>query len=75
MKYIFTLLILGQIIMAATLQHIEIDKQKIPVIFQEDRSLPLVSIQLTFTNSGGIAGDKNGLAKFSAKTLMRGQNN
>ena len=72
MKYIFTLLILGQIIMAATLQHIEIDKQKIPVIFQEDRSLPLVSIQLTFTNSGGIAGDKNGLAKFSAKTLNEG---
>jgi len=73
MKYILTLLILGQIIMAATIEHIEVNGIKVPLIFEEDKRLPLVTMQFTFTNSGSITDTKKaGLAKFSAKVMNEG---
>ena len=72
-KVIFTLLMMGQIIMAATVQYIETENFKIPVIFEEDRRLPLVSMQFIFQNSGSITdATKAGLAKLSAKVLGEG---
>jgi len=59
--------------MAATIQHIKIDDLEVPLIFESDNRLPLVTMQFTFTNSGSIADTKNaGLAKFSAKVLNEG---
>ncbi|MEA3370129.1 MAG: pitrilysin family protein, partial [Campylobacterota bacterium] len=73
MKYILTLLILGQIIMAATIEHIAVNGIKVPVIFEQDKRLPLVTMQFTFTNSGSITDtSKAGLAKFSAKVMNEG---
>lgn len=73
MKYLVTLLILGQILMAATIEYIDIKGLKIPVIFEEDKRLPLVSMQFTFTNSGSIADTtKPGLAKISARVMNEG---
>jgi len=73
MKYILILLILGQIIMAATIEHIEVNGIKVPVIFEQDKRLPLVTMQFTFTNSGSITDiSKAGLAKFSSKVMNEG---
>jgi len=72
-KIFFTLLMMGQIIMATTIQYIETEDFKVPVIFEEDRRLPLVNMQFIFQNSGSITDIKKaGLAKFSAKILGEG---
>jgi len=73
MKLFFIILMLGQAIMAATIEHIEVNGMKVPVIFEQDRRLPLVTMQFTFTNSGSITDtSKAGLAKFSAKVMNEG---
>ncbi len=73
MKYFLTLLILGQIIMAATIEYIETNGMKVPVIFEEDRRLPLVTMQFIFQNAGSITDtQKAGLAKFSARVMSEG---
>jgi len=72
-KIILTILILGQIIMAATIENIEIDGLKVPVIFEKDTRLPIVNMQFVFTNSGSITDtDKAGLAKMSARVMNEG---
>ena len=64
---------LGQIIMAATIQTIKVNNKEIPVIFEQDNRLPLVTMQFVFTNSGSITDTtKAGLAKFSAKIMSEG---
>lgn len=73
MKFFTILLIIGQILMAAKIETIEIDGVKVPLIYEEDTRLPLVSTQLIFRNSGSISDvDIAGLAKFSAKVLNEG---
>ncbi len=73
MKFFIALLIIGQILMAAKIETIEIDGVKVPLIYEEDTRLPLVSTQLIFRNSGSISDvDIAGLAKFSAKVLNEG---
>jgi len=72
-KIAFIFLIIGQILMAAKVEHIEIDGLKVPVIFEEDTRLPLVSMQFVFQNSGSITDkDKAGLAKLSAAMMGEG---
>ena len=73
MRLFFIILMLGQVIMAATIEHIEVNGIKVPVIFEQDKRLPLVTMQFTFTNSGSITDTtKAGLAKFSAKLMNEG---
>jgi len=73
MKFFTVLLIIGQILMAAKIETIEIDGVKVPLIYEEDKRLPLVSTQLIFRNSGTISDvEIAGLAKFSAKLLNEG---
>ncbi|OHD98433.1 MAG: peptidase M16 [Sulfurimonas sp. RIFCSPHIGHO2_12_FULL_36_9] len=72
-KAILTLLILGNIIMAATIEDIKVKDTNIPLIFEQDKRLPLVTIQFIFKNSGSVADTtKAGLAKFSAKVMNEG---
>jgi predicted Zn-dependent peptidase len=72
-KAILTLLILGNIIMAATIEEIKVKDTNITVIIEKDKRLPLVTMQFVFRNSGSIADTtKAGLAKFSAKVLNEG---
>jgi predicted Zn-dependent peptidase len=73
MKLLLTLLITGQIIMATTIEYIETNGLRVPVIFEEDKRLPLVTMQFVFQNSGSITDTtKAGLAKFSAKVMGEG---
>ena len=59
--------------MAATIEHIEVKGMKIPVIFEDDKRLPLVTMQFIFQNSGSITDTKKaGLAKFSSKIMGEG---
>lgn len=59
--------------MAAKIETIEINGVKVPLIYEEDKRLPLVTTQLIFRNSGSITDIKKaGLAKFSAKVLNEG---
>ena len=59
--------------MAATIQHIEVNGLKVPLIYEEDKRLPLATMQFTFTNAGSITDtDKAGLAKMSARVMNEG---
>jgi predicted Zn-dependent peptidase len=72
-KITFIFLILGQILMAAKVDFIEIEGLKVPLIYEKDTRLPLVNMQFVFQNSGSIAdGDKAGLAKLSASMMGEG---
>ncbi|MDY0117882.1 MAG: insulinase family protein, partial [Sulfurimonadaceae bacterium] len=71
-KIFLILLLLGEMAMAATTQYLESNGRKIPVILEQDKRLPLVTMQLIFTNSGTITDTKAGLAKLSAKMMSEG---
>ena len=59
--------------MSATIKHININNVDIPVIFEEQKSLPILNLQLIFKNSGYIKDkDSLGLANLSSKILNEG---
>lgn len=59
--------------MASTLDFIEVKGVRIPFIFEEDKRLPIVSMQLVFTGSGSVdEGKHHGLARLSARMLNEG---
>ena len=59
--------------MASTVDYIDVEGVKIPLIYEEDRRLPMVSMQLVFEQSGSIEDAKlPGLAKMSAKMMNEG---
>ncbi|WP_457745435.1 M16 family metallopeptidase [Sulfurimonas sp.] len=59
--------------MAAKVDNIVIKGVKIPLIYEEDSRLPLVTTQIVFTDSGSITDTKiAGLAKFSSRILGEG---
>jgi zinc protease len=62
--------------MAATITDIKIDDNKIPLIYEKDDNLPIITMQLVFQNSGALStASKSGLAKLSAKLLNEGSKN
>jgi len=59
--------------MSAVIKYIEIKNKKIPVIFERDKNLPILNLQLVFGNSGYFQDkDKSGLAFVSASLLNEG---
>ncbi len=59
--------------MSATVKHIKINNIDIPVIFEQDKNLPILNLQLVFKNSGYMQDkNKSGLASLSAKLLNEG---
>jgi len=59
--------------MGAQIEHIKINNTNIPVIFEEQHSLPTFNLQLVFKNSGSIKdNDKSGLASLSSRVLNEG---
>ena len=58
--------------MPATLHEVKVDDTTIPVIFEQDNHLPLVSMQLVFTDSGALTDTKAGLAKLASRLLGEG---
>jgi zinc protease len=72
-RFFFTILLLGQALMGSTLNFIEVHGVKVPFIFEEEKRLPIVSMQIVFTHSGSIdEGKYYGLARISGKMLNEG---
>jgi zinc protease len=73
--FLFILLILQGNLMSATIKHIDIKGVQIPVIFEEQKALPILNLQLVFQNSGYIQDkNKSGLVSLSSKLLNEGTN-
>lgn len=71
--FLFILAILQGSLMGAVIKHIDVKGVQIPVIFEEQKSLPILNLQLVFQNSGYIQdGDKSGLVNLSSKLLNEG---
>ncbi len=60
------------ILMSATLNPIKINGVEVPFIFEQDKSLPIVSMQLIFKNSGSLTDTKDGLVKMTSKLFNEG---
>jgi len=72
-KCLFALLVIQGSLMSAIIKHIEVNDTKIPVIFEEQKSLPTLNLQLVFQNSGYVQDkDKSGLVSISSKLLNEG---
>lgn len=73
MKIFATILLFGQLLMATTLDYMNINGVKVPLVYEHDARLPMVSTQLVFRNSGSLQDGTNlGLASISAKLLNEG---
>ena len=64
--------ILQGVLMAAFVKEIEIKESKIPVVFEQEKYLPIVSMQLVFKNAGHLSNTKDGLADMSARIMNEG---
>lgn len=71
-KIILLLLALQGALMATSLKEIEIKESRIPVVFEEGKYIPIVSIQLVFKNAGHLNNTKDGLSDMSARMLNEG---
>lgn len=70
---LFIFLILQGSLMAAKIEYFKVKGLKVPVIFEEQKSLPILNLQLIFENSGYVKdGSKIGLASLSSKLLNEG---
>ncbi|KYJ86295.1 M16 family metallopeptidase [Sulfurovum riftiae] len=58
--------------MAEMVKEIKIKDAQVPVVFEEGNFIPIVSLQLVFTNAGHLSNTKDGLADMSAKLLNEG---
>ena len=71
-KIVIVLLALQGVLMATTIKEIQFSDTNIPVIFEEGKYIPIVSIQLVFKNAGHLSNTKDGLASLSADILNEG---
>ncbi len=68
---LFILLLQG-LLMAETVKEIEIKDTKVPVVFETGNFVPIISMQLVFTNAGHLSNSKDGLASIASKLLNEG---
>jgi predicted Zn-dependent peptidase len=60
-------------LMSAVVKEVEVSGVKVPVIYEKDSSLPLVSLEVIFRNSGSLEdGEHEGLASFTSKIYGEG---
>ena len=72
-KFLFCVILLQGVLMSAILEKLTINSVEVPLIFEEERLLPIVSMQVIFQYSGSLADGKHpGLAKFSARMMNEG---
>ncbi len=71
-KILIILLLLQGVLMATSVKEITINDTKVPIVFEEGRYIPIVSIQLVFKNAGHLSNTIDGLADMSAKLLNEG---
>lgn len=73
MKKLCLILLLGVIMQAKPLHHIEINRQEIPIIFEKSQVIPVGFIRLSFLGGGKINdGDLLGLSSIGARLLNEG---
>jgi len=72
MKKLIAILLLQGYLMAATLLSVDVNGTKVPVIFEEDKRLPLRSVEFIFRDSGVLSSSKAGLVTLSANLLNEG---
>jgi len=72
--FIFFIFFSGQVLMAnTTVEHVDVNGVSVPMIFERDTRLPIVSMQLVFRQSGSIEdGEHPGLARMTASMLNEG---
>ena len=58
--------------MAANLSQLKINNTEVPFIFEEDKNLPIVSMQLIFKESGSLSDTQDGLVQLAASLLNEG---
>ncbi|MEF3192122.1 MAG: insulinase family protein [Campylobacterales bacterium] len=58
--------------MAATLESVKVGTIEIPLIYEEERTLPIVSAQIVFTNAGSLSDPIPGTAKIASRILNEG---
>jgi len=66
------MIIIQGVLMSAILEQIKVKNSEVPFIFEEDKNLPIVSMQLIFKNSGTLSDTKDGLVQLTAKLLNEG---
>jgi len=71
-KILIILMMLQGVLMAEMVKEIKIKDTSVPVVFEEGKYIPIVSIQLVFKNAGHLSNTKDGLADMSAKLLNEG---
>ena len=71
-RIIFLTLLTQGILMSANLSQLKINNTDVPFIFEEDKNLPIVSMQLIFKNSGALSDTQDGITKLSASLLNEG---
>jgi predicted Zn-dependent peptidase len=72
-KFLLTLFTIQGLLVSATIKHITINNQDIPVIFEKQTTLPTYNLQLVFQNSGYIQDkNKSGLCNISSSLLNEG---
>jgi predicted Zn-dependent peptidase len=74
LKYVLMIfLFLQGVLVSAVLDSVKINGVDVPIIFEKDSHLPIVSLQLVVKKSGSIEdGSKAGLARFTAAMLNEG---
>jgi len=71
-KIVILIILIQGVLMSASLESIKVKNSEVPLIFEEDKNLPIISMQLVFKNSGSMSDSENGLAKLTAKLLNEG---
>jgi len=73
-RIILLLIVLQGILMAQMLEEIKVKDASVPVVFEEGNYIPIVSIQLVFSNAGHLSNPagKDGLADMAARLLNEG---
>ncbi len=72
-KLVVSLMILGGVLVAQEISTISVHGVDVPIVFEKDTSLPLVSLQLVIKNGGSMEdGNTEGIAKFTAAMLGEG---
>ncbi len=71
-RIILLLLVFQGVLMAQMVKEIKIKDVSVPVIFEEGKYIPIVSMQFVFKNAGHLSNTKDGLADMSAKLLNEG---
>jgi predicted Zn-dependent peptidase len=71
-KIVILMMMIQGVLMSGVLEPIKIGDKEIPFIFEEDKNLPIISMQLIFKNSGTLTDKKDGLVKLTANLLGEG---